>query len=384
MSIVRHHGPSGHNNHYRKLAVGLAAHYASRATDEAYSYGKRYAVRKLEEVFKHSMKNEKHKTPMSSGRIQYDKISNQSKKHRAAKTQHTAYIDSVELEATGCEHSTFNYSKPAPKKVHLLEALSRPVIHREIRSGQLNGPSGECSYLEIATADRFSVGARVNEAITQAQSTSVPTSAINTQVFYKAVNFKRTFTNAHNESLWILWHEWMPKIAQNSSPSNLALIQSGQEGTTNSSTTGTGIYFPDNDLLKFKEVRLNYTCLHRRRFYLKPGETLVLYSNYHINKMVSSNFISTDSIAAMVPMFTPRATFQTQGASISQNAGTSTLCKTFIRFVERMEQITIPYPLPQTKLSRFDTTNALPVTAIAASTSHINVDTGLGENDGDQ
>lgn len=364
-------GPSRHHHRLFKLGADVASHYAGRATDEIYGYGKRKGAELIHNYMKHATKRA-HPRDFK-------------KKHHKTHIHEKPVIDSMELQATGCEHESFTYRNKLPKKAHLLKALSRPIIHRDTTGVTLVGPSGECNYLELSNTQRVPMTFRLNEAITQATLTSPATSLFNTQVLYKSLKLKRTLTNQHNEPVYVMWHEWLAKTAQNTSPFTLANVQSGQEGATSNTTTGAGVNFPDTDMRVYTDLRRNFKLMHRRRVYLKPGETIVYYTNLIFNKFLTYQFINTDMTTNYIAGLVHCTTYQVQGASASTvtTGGAITLNRFKINVVEVQETQFVPYPLPTVKLSRFDSINSLAVNATAGTTRHVNVDGGVIEIDGD-
>jgi hypothetical protein len=378
MSVGRHHGHHGHHNSLHQLAVGIGAHYAGRATDEAYEYGKRKVGEFMHNAIHKKQKNGRHY--LSEAQAKYHAKHASTK----AKTEHPV-IDSMELQASGVEHESYSFHNKLPKKAKLLSALSRPVIHREIVGYTSFADTGECKFAELAPATRAFIQARVDEALLQATTGTVAQSLVNTQVLYKSVKFKRTITNTHNEPIYVMWHEWMAKVSQAVLPSNIASVQSGQEGATSSAALGSGTFFPDTDLRVYSDVRRNWRLLHRRRVYLKPGETIVYYSNYTMNKMMTHEFIAADQNTAYIANWTPCATFQIQGASACTvtATGNATLSRAKIDIVESITSDFVPYPLPAAKLNRFDSTNNLPTQIAVGATIHPNVDTAVIGADAD-
>lgn len=372
MSVVHHRGSHRHNYNLRQLGSRAATHIAGRAINSAYHYGKR----KLEEAVVGYMKN---------GHASKKRL---IKSHKIKGHREAPVIDSVELEATGVMHESFTYSNKIPKKAGILQALSRPVIHRESVSAAYSTGSGECVFRSLATAQRTFVLARVLEAITQTIGGSTTAAIANTQVLYKTLKFKRTVTNSHNEPCWVLWHEFMPMRTQPNLVESIANTQVSQESNLISSgVSGNGINFPDTDILKYAEVRKLFKCVHRRKIYLKGGETCVFYSNYNMNTFVTPQFIGTDAIAAYVKGITPFVTYQLQGANAclvtagTIGAGTVTLSRAKISVVEICTTVCVPYPLPTVKLDRFDTNNTLAVASAIGQTTHVNVDTNVTEVD---
>lgn len=375
MTGGRHHGHSGHYRHISGLVARVGTHYANRAVNDIYEFGKRKAGEKYDDYMKNA-----HQYPHKKRVIHVKDLP--KKNHGAPK----ALIESTEMEAAGVSQFYFKHSHKKSKKAKLLSALSRPIIHREITAGSFGVTPGGCDYLELSSVTRQSMILRLNEAISQAQATSVAAAQNNTQVLNSYVEFKRTFTNQHNEPMFIMWHEWLPKKAISVSPSALAGNQGGEESWTNVKDTApaNGLYFLDTDIQKLANVRYNYKLLHRKRLYMKPGETIVLYSRYSLNALYTYDGISIGPGSVMVPMMTPRATFQMQGATACAltTGGAVTSNRVRCDYIERVEYVTTPYPLSTAKLSRFDTQSTLPIAGVGA-TRHANVDTGIIEVDAD-
>lgn len=372
MTGSRQHGHSGHYRYLSGLVTRVGSHYANRAVNHLYELGKRKAGEKYDDYMKNA-----HQYPHKKRVVHVKDV---HKKSIASK----ALIESTEMEAAGVAQHYFKHSHKKSKKAKLMSSLSRPIIHREITAGSFGVTPGGCDYLELSAVSRSSLQIRLNEAISQAQGTTLSATLSNTQVLMNYVEFKRTFTNQHNEPMFVMWHEWLPKKAISTSPSSLATNQGGEEQWTNVKDTApaNGVYFLDTDIQKLANVRYNYKLLHRKRLYMKPGETIVLYSRYSLNALYTFDGLSIGPGTTMVPMMTPRATFQMQGATACAvtTGGAVTSNRVRCDYIERVEYVTTPYPLSTAKLSRFDTQSALPIGAVGA-TKHINVDTGVVEVD---
>lgn len=371
MSLVRQHGPNRHFNHLVKYGARAASHITNRAIDHVFQNGNKILVEKIQKYMHGQTNGRKYLSHKAAG-------------HHHAKHHHKEkpIINSVELEASGVEHETYTFKNKPNKKAKLLKSLSRPVVHRDTTGITLNGGTGQCNYVELSNNQRGPMTFRLNEALTQATLTSPLTSNKNTQVLYKSLKLKRTVTNSHNEPCYIMWHEFLAKTAQTASPITIANTQSTQEGAANSG--GGGIFFPDTDLRMYSDLRKNFKLLHRRRVYLKPGETVVFYTNYIFNKFLTYQFINTDMTTPYMAGIVPSTVFQVQGASATDvtAGGAVTLCRIKVDIVEIQTMEFEPFPYPLVKLSRFDSANSLPLVLVGATT-HANVDTGVIEIDAD-
>jgi hypothetical protein len=351
-SVVRQYR---HNPHFRNF------------TNTAFRVGSNYLLDQANTYLASSSRSQS----MKNGHKRNSSHKQSTKRKRIK----SALIEATEIEATGVSQLRFSYNHKAPAKAKYLKALSRPVVHRELGNYSLLTNTGVCNYIETSSMGRSFTSTRLSEAITQATATTPASNLHNTQVLLKSVKLKRILTNRHNEPCYVLWHEYLCKTDTSNSPLQLASTQSVEEGATSTLLSGTGVYFPDNDLTKYKNIRNFWTLHKRKRIYLKPGETIVLYSSYNINKMQTFDQIS-DAPDTWVGGVSNLAVMQIQGACATTVTATGfvSIASANVAMVERIESVVYPYPLPTAKLDRFDTVNGLPITA-TANTKHINVDT---------
>lgn len=268
------------------------------------------------------------------------------------------------LEATGIVTGKFNFSAKMSKTAAKIKPLSKPVIGRTNNSSSLTGRTGECRWLWLNSGVQMTPGyirTLIDQAVMQVKSAPITgdNALFYTQVLLKWIKFTRLITNQTNATIELTWYECQAKRDAEADPENLAVAELTAQGAPTGFGNGTTMWGSSN-LFDQDQVRVFYKKFKKQTYYLKPGETLKLYSNYHYNKMYN------DETMANIPTGTQylkglfTTLFRVQGVQAVTNTGDSgTTTNGFkVGIVENWETCCVPYPFPKTaKRAFYDTTN---------------------------